>query len=227
MRISTPKIEGALQVSKWIKCPVLLDIEEMRELLEVLAPSSLFAVSAPVPSGQESLSAPQFLSLYAQYVEALRQGQTPDSALFRAPFSSALSRTADPFYAMNLSSEMRLIKPVQPVIQLQAHHFFYSSLDRKFHSMVLGAESISWGIQFSYPQLFQDPHTRRVVSVKERFENTELFAALRRYLRSATLPTPFLVDGQRTNSPMRIGKRAMLWAREHPQLKSRGIQLAH
>lgn len=227
LRQSTPKIEGFLQVSKWLKCAILLDRDEMQELLETLAEVYFFNVSAPVEASEACLSSAQFLKSYGQYVDILKRGEIPSPDAFRSVFSSALSKTSDPFYSMRLSDGRFLVKPIQPVIQLQAHYFFYSTLDKKFHSMVQSSDSVSWGVQFSYPQLFQDPHTRKVVKVlsQEEFVNTALFSTLMQWMRSHTLPTPFLVHGVRTNSPMRVGKKALSWVSDHPQLKQKGIEI--
>ena len=108
---------------------------------------------------------------------------------------------------------------------MQAHHFFFSPLDGKFHPMVLSNESISWGIQFSYPQLYQDPESRQIIKVSDGsvFPNTPLFSKLMKWMRSHTLPTPFLIEESRVNAPIRIGKSALTWIENHPQLKEKGI----
>jgi hypothetical protein len=120
-----------------------------------------------------------------------------------------------------------LIKPLKPVIQLQAHHFFYSTLDKKFHPMVLSQESVTWGLQFAYPQLYQDPKTRQVIKVTDsaEFPNSALFSQFSKWIRNATLPTPFEVEGVRVNSPIRIGKKMLGWIQQHPQLKKQGITI--
>jgi hypothetical protein len=226
-RQSTPQVEGLLQVSKWLKTQVLLDSKEMGSLIEALFPFYIVSVSGPVSSEESVVSAASFLEAYTEYVELLKKGLVPPVERFRRLFSCALSRTLDSFYAMALGADRYLIKPVMPVIQLQAHHLFYSTLDQKFHPMVFSAESTSWGLQFSYPQLFQDPKTRGVVKVSdtERFVNSALFSTFLRWIRSHTVPTPFMVGGVRTNVPMRVGKLALSWVASHPQLKAQGISL--
>ncbi len=226
-RQSTPQVEGLLQVSKWLKTQVLLDSKEMEALLEALSPFYLVSVSGPVPSEEGVVSIASFLEVYTEYVALLKQGLVPPVERFRQVFSCALSRTLEAFYAMELGKDRHLIKPLMPVIQLQAHHLFYSTLDKKFHPMVFSKESISWGLQFSYPQLFQDPKTRGVVKVNdaERFVNSALFSTFLRWIRSHTVPTPFIVEGVKTNVPMRIGKWALSWVGSHPQLKAQGIEV--
>jgi len=226
-RLSSPKVEGVLQVSKWIKSPVLLDTSEMRELLEALAPLVFCVGSEPVSSAEALFSPEQFLVLYAEYIAQIRSGQTPHEKPFRRAFSSMMSRSAQSFYAVTVGTDRYLIKPTCPVIQLQSHNFFYSTSDRKFLPMVLSKESVSWGIQFSYPQLFQDLATAQIgrVTSSEEFPNTELFQTLQRWLRSHTLPTPFIASGEKINATIRIGKRCLAWINSHPQLLEKGLQV--
>lgn len=227
IRISSPKAEGILQVSKWLKIQVLLDSDEMQELLAALGPTHFVVVSEPVHADDAVIAPDTFLLKYTEYVQYLKQGQVPPVEEFRKLFSCALSSTLDAFYAIAAGKDKYLVKPLKPVVQLQAHHFFYSDLDRKFHPMVLSEESISWGVQFSYPQLFQDPKTRKVVKVTDtpEFPNTALFSKLMKWMRSSTMPTPFEVDGARVNSPIRIGKKSLAWIKNHPRLKEKGITI--
>jgi hypothetical protein len=222
IRISSPKIEGMLQVSKWLKVQVLLDQEEMQELLATLGEMAFVCVSDPVVAEEAIVSAQDFEAKYAEYVQMLKQGVVPSTSAFRRYFSSAMSSDLNSFYAMAISQDKYLIKPIKPVIQLQAHQFFYSEQDKKFHPMVLSEESISWGLQFSYPQVFQDVHTRTVGKTSE-FSDHALFTKLLKWMRSNTRPTPFVVGGALTNSPIRIGRKSLAWIEKHPQLKLKGI----
>jgi len=227
VRVSSPKVEGLLQASKWLKVQVLLDPEELKDLLDGLGEVHFLVVSDPVMAEDAEISAEAFVQKYTEYAHLLKQGHVPSNEDFRRCFSCALSRTLDTFYAIPAGHDKYLIKPLKPVIQLQAHHFFYSDLDKKFHPMVLSGESVSWGLQFSYPQLFQNPKTRQIEKVIDspEFPNSALFSKLSKWMRSATLPTPFEVDGARVNVPIRIGKKTLPWIKNHPQLKQRGISV--
>jgi hypothetical protein len=220
LRISSPQIEGILQASKWLKVQVLLDPEELEHLFATLAPCHLLNIAEPVESGNEEISLTTLHQGYRAYIESLKQG-TP--LIPRSLFSCALSRTLDPFYAFSLPNGKSLVKPTLPVIQLQAHTFFYSSFDRKFHPMVQGKESISWGLQFSYPQLYQNPHTKEIH--KATSDNSALFSTLMQWMRSFSLPTPFCVEGTTSAVPIRIGKKAGVWINRHLQLQSHGISV--
>src|SRR5581483_1698951 len=227
IRISTPKTEGILQVSKWLKFQVLLDAEEMNDLLSYLGSAQFVCVAEPVTAEDAVLSSKRFGEKYAAYVELLKQGKVPPASDFRRCFSSAMTTNLSTFYAISIGSDKFLIKPIQPVIQLQAHSFFYSERDAKFHPMVFSAESVSWGLQFSYPQLFQDLKTHQIhkVSTLADFPNNLLFSKLSKWMRNATLATPFVVNGVRTNAPIRIGKKSIAWSKMHPQLQSKGIEV--
>ncbi len=228
IRVSSPKTEGILQVSKWLKIQVLLDCEEMESLLSALRPLFFVVVSEIVHTDQAMIASASFHEKYAEYVHLIKQGQVPPTDEFRRYFSSAMSTSLDVFYAIAAGSDKVLVKPLRPVVQLQAHHFFYSDLDQKFHPMVLSEDSVTWGLQFSYPQLFQDPKTRQVVKVSDtvEFPNSALFLKLLKWIRSSTLPTPFEKGGARVNSPIRIGKKSLAWIKNHPQLKKRGITIS-
>jgi hypothetical protein len=88
--------------------------------------------------------------------------------------------------------------------------------------MSMGVKAIFWGIQISYPQIYQDPKSMELLKVGES-NNSELFALVRSWVRDATRPTPFVVSGMKTNVPIRLGKQCFSWIGAHPQLKEQGI----
>lgn len=228
VRISSCKTEGILQVSRWLKVQVLADPGEMEALFTMFPPDLFLAsVSEPATACDAMIPSKAFLVRYAEYVDLLKQGKVPATENFRRHFSCAISQTSETFYAIAAGNDRYLIRPSHPVIQLQAHHFFYSSLDKKFHPMVLSADSVTWGLQFSYPQLFQDPKTRQIRKVMDtpEFPNSALFSTFLKWMRNTTLPTPFEVDGTRVNAPIRTGKKTLSWIQRHPQLHRKGIRI--
>lgn len=227
--ISHPSQEGVVNLSKWLQHQVLLDKEEMRALFQELSPFFIYCASEPVTSDTAVITPDEFLTAYDTYIDTLVSGTISDDRALRRLFSAVLTTTPEALYAMPVSNQKYLIKLRKPVIQMQAHSFYHSTLDGKYHSMVLSPESISWGIQFSYPQIFQDPKTKLCVKVEssEDFPNTMLFMRLAKWIRHNTLPTPFVHNGQRTNVSMRIGKQALNWIDRHPQLQAKGLIVAH
>jgi hypothetical protein len=228
LKVSSLQEEGVLQVSKWLKFQVLLDEEEMVSLLETLDPIFIAVVSEAVGEEDGLVQTEEFLNAYRGYVQTLKAGTIPEEKGLRRYFSAALTRSLDALYRMRVGTDKYLIKPIQPIIQLQGHQFFYSTLDEKFHPMVLSQNSVSWGVQFAYPQLYQDPKLGTIAKVAHGPEcpNTSVFTQLTRWMRDQTLPTPFIVNGKRTNSPIRLGKRCLSWIAKHPQLIEKGIGVA-
>ena len=89
--------------------------------------------------------------------------------------------------------------------------------------MVMSPGSIHWGIQFSYPQIFQRGNVFTKVSDPQQFPNTSLFTKLVQWLRTHTVPTTFIWEGKKIATPFRLGKQCFSWINAHPQLKEHGI----
>lgn len=223
---SKDKAGLALQASKWLKLPVLVDENEMAALLAALGEYWMFTIGGVIPQGSGCLSQQEFLHAYQEYVQLLKKGKKPEDRAFKRIFSSVFTCSLDALYTVPLPNQQQLIKIDKPVVQLQMHRFDYSSIDGKFRSMVLGPDSISWGIQFSYPQLYQDEQMQiKQVKDEKEFPNTSLFRRLQQWVRHHTIATPFLVDHQLTNVPIRLGKQCLAWINHHPQLAAKGLQV--
>ncbi len=198
----------------------------MEDLFSILSPFEIYDVSRPLSLDQAQISQDVFLHNYSQYVEGIQLANLVDETPLRPYFSAIFTSTSDVLYAQALSNGKYLVKSRLPVIQLQRHHFIFSET---FHSGVMGKESITWGIQFSYPQLFLDPKTQSIGKVEknENFPNTELFQRLAKWVRNHTSATPFVVGDQRINQPMRLGKQCFEWINHHPSLKEKKLYVAN
>lgn len=227
LRISTVAAEGPFQASKWLAVPALLDVNELESLLQILEGSLLYNTGSLTREGEEIISQKEWLEMYRGYIASLKEGKIPDDIDYRVAFSPVITASADHLYRVVMADGRQLVRIAKPVIQLQAHSFDYSSADGKFRSMVLGTETITWGLQFSYPQLFQDNATKEVFKVGEtpQFPNTHLFHLLQQWIRRSTIPTPLIVDGKAVNVPIRIGKECLPWINRHPQLIKKGLKV--
>ncbi len=217
--------QDPLQASKWSQVQVLLDTQEMDQLLKSLGEFWIFISGSLLPKNTEDVSPSTFLETYDHYVSSIKAGQPPDEDAYRKLFSSVFTCSLDAVYALQTADDQIVIRPRLPVVQLQLHRLGFSHVDHKFRSMVFGRDSISWGIQFSYPQLYQDAATKQIMNVDKTatFPNTEMFRTLQRWIRHHTLPTPFLVEDKRVNVPVRLGKEAFQWINRHPQLAHHGL----
>lgn len=223
--ISSPEKEGILQVSKSRKLPLLLDTDEMDHLLDILTPFTMFDVSRPIDLPKAIIPKDLFSVQYKLYVNGIKQGKLIDETLLRPYFSALITLKPKGVFAQLLSNGKYLIKTRLPAIQMQRHHFIFSDT---FHSGVMSETSITWGIQFSYPQLYLDPKTSEIGKVEKNdvFPNTELFHRLAKWVRDHTCATPFIVKEKKMNQPIRLGKKCFSWINQHPHLKERGIYVA-
>ncbi len=214
-----------MQVSKWLSCPLLIDELEMKELLDFIVPFEIFIASGLMPHGEGLITREEFLDCYAQYVHSLRRGILPNDPRMPRYFSSVFTRSREALYVVHIDENRQIIKVDQPVVQLQMHRISLGS-DRKIRSNTLGENNICWGIQFSYPQLYQNAEMQ-VITIRESddFPNSALFKSIQKWMRSSTVATPFIVDQQKVNLPIRLGKACFAWINNHPQLKAAGLQI--
>lgn len=219
---SATKAEPPLRVSRWLSLQVLLDADELEGLLTALDNPHMVCVGGVVPRGAAVWSREQFLEDYENYIEHLKLGQQELAPKLRMMMSSAWSREIDAFYSLPCPEGRELVKARLPVVQLQPHRLAYSKLEGKFRAMVQGEDSLSWGLQFSYPQLYQETETGEVKEANA-LSGGKLYRELHRYLRKVSVPTPFLVGGVTHNVPMRLGKNCFAWVNELPQLARHGI----
>lgn len=224
LRISSLEKEGMFHASKWLKHPLLIDLQEMQSLLEEIGDCFICHASGVVDKADAFVSKEKLLEVYSSYIEATREGLSVDEREMRRFFCNYFTYDLSCLYAVPVTGDRLLIKVAKPVVQMQFHHFFPSTMDGKFHSMVMTGDSVHWGVQFSFPQIFEDPKTHQFFKVNEQdFSNTLLFKKIVRWLRFSTVPTPFIFEGVRTRVPFRIGKSCFSWIQNHSALKAKGI----
>jgi hypothetical protein len=219
--------KSPMQASKWLQMQALLDAEEMETLLASLGEIQIFIPGRVLKKGEESISLEKFLQTYKEYVKTLQRGEIPEDILYRSYFSSIWTLSPNVVFSVNVENERHILRLALPAIQLQLHRLGYSEIEEKFRPMVFGKDSIDWGIQFSYPQLFQNPKTHQAekVDISAEFPNTILFQQLQRWLRLHSQPTPFIVQGKKINIPIRIGKKCFSWINNHPQLIQKNMKI--
>jgi hypothetical protein len=228
LRMADKASEPILEVSKWLKLQVLADPQEMRSLFRSLGHFEIYLTSGLTKKGHGLIAQEDFLLCYEDYANALKAGKIPDESRYRPYFSSVFVTSTDSLYALPMDETRQLIRASRPVVQLQPHSMDYSPLDGKFRPMIFGSDSILWGIQFSYPQLYMNPESHQVMQVidNEYFTSTSLFKKIQRWLRQETIPTPFWVGDTKVNVPMRLGKLCLEWINVHPQLAKKNLRIS-
>ena len=229
LRRITAKEAPPFLASKWLHLDLLIDANEMLDLFSFIRQHAsnvfLFSTLGVQPRGQNFLEQEQFLAAWQRYITILQSGNIPQDANFRFFFTAVMTVTTDALRAIDIKDDKEIIMACEPIVQMQLHRFIYSQTDEKFRSMIFGENSISWGVRFSYPQIFQHPLTRMVEDSLEeqRFVNASIFATIRQWIRQCTMPTPFVIEEKRINVPIRIGKECLGWINNHPELIARNI----
>lgn len=221
------KVGPAFQASQWQKCSLLIDVDEMRALFTALEDFWIIKVAGLIPLGQEVVCQEDFLEGYSHYIHSLKEGHLLLEQEWRALFSSIWTVDLASVYSVPMDKSRGLVKVERPVIQLQRHRFDYSVADGSFRSQVFGEKSVDWGIQFSYPSLYQDADFQ-IFKVREgvEFPNTALFKRLQRWVRAHTIPTSFeRTDQKKISLPIRLGKRCLSWINTYSPLVEKGLKV--
>jgi hypothetical protein len=220
-RISTPQEEGAFQAAKWLKLQALLDGDELRELVEALAPFWIVPLT-PSLSKEPAMAKEEYLEKYGALISLLQIGKEPLDFSEVAP--TVWVRSPSSFWLQEIAGRRFLVRPSEPWVQVQVHQMTYSAEEKTFYPMALSEDAIFWGLQFSFPGIYQEPRTLEFKEAKGGL-NWELFQILRRWIRDKTMATPMQIQGEKIHLPIRIGKRCFGWIDRHPGLSSRDLKV--
>lgn len=197
----------------------LLDPEEMASLFQELDPFVLFRTAAKEVLPVKEDDRYEWLLLYKEYIEQLQKNEVGRAVLL----SAFISPSQESFYALFTPSKKIQIRPRSPVIQITHHTFSFNAEERQFYSQIFGTEAISWGLEWSFPLLFEDPLTKEVFKLTdpEAWPALALFKKWERWLREHTEPAKFLSQEKKVVAPFRIGKKAKSWAKglKNPKLR--------
>lgn len=229
IRISSIENEGVFNASKWSKHQILLSSIEMKDLLQTLERMFILPAFGPIASSLSITPLNDFLDQYDKYIQDIISGTQIDEAFYRRFFCNYLTTDLSLVYAVALANNRIITKVSRPVVQMQFHQFFYSTTDQKLHSMMMTKDSVHWGIQLSYPQIFEDPHTHQFFKITESidFPNTLFFKNIVKWIRKNTIPTPIEVDGKKLWAPFRTGRGCFSWVNSHNQLKMNGMVISN
>lgn len=225
IRVAEVGQESPLQASKWLKVQLLVGPEQMQSLFASLGEFEIYMTGKLTEKGRGGVPQLEFLNIYRDYIHTLMDGQLPDERQYGSYFSSVISASQDALYRIYTPTDQQLIRVSKPVIQMQAHTLDYSSREGKIRSMVFGVDSIPWGLQFSYPQLYLEGNKTVQVLHEVNYPNTALFKQLQEWVRKNTVPTPFEIAGEKLNLPVRLGKECFPWINRNPRLQNKGLKV--
>ena len=215
--LSTLEKEGMMRCSKWLRHAVLMSMEEMESFFDLLGSFFLIPAAGLVSLENWQITKENFLLEYRSYIEWLELHPELPSSSFRKFFTLMLSSSLDDFYAVPTSLDRFVIKARRPVIQIQLYHCFISRFDGQIHPMALSPESFSWGIQISYPQIYEDPITHQFSKtlLAKDFVATDLFKLMVQWLRKNTKPVSLEIKDKKVYAPFRIGKESSALVSSH------------
>lgn len=213
-----------LEASKWLSCQLLVEYEEMRALIASLGEFHIAMTGCVNRRGGSFLTRLEFLEVYRRYLDNLKQGREPLNSQDRKVFSAVFTTELDHLYTLQVEGDKEIVRVVKPVLQLQYHEIGFSEIEKKFRPMVFGKECLSWGLQFSFPQMVKDGETQEIHKSSD-YPNAPLYRKVQQWVRQATLPTPFVVEGEQINVPMRLGKGCLPWINAHPGLVKKNLHV--
>ena len=227
MRISTPSKEGVLQASKWQHVRMLLDPSELREFFQHLNYFYLVNIAKVCKKEDVIVNVGIVIDAYSEYITALKAVDKFDDKQYRQTFSLALSKSLDPFYLMEVKEDCFLVKLTQPIIRMQLFSFHYIEEEKQFISTQNSKSSISWGLEFSFPQFYQDVDTCQPIEVLKDKDNlnTQVFKILQRWAREFTMPVPFIIHKNKHVAPFRLGKKCAPWINGYRTMQRHGLEI--
>lgn len=220
-------LESALpfQASKWLHHALLCETFELQSLFAALGNKNIISLAGVNKENTEIISEEQFIKNYALYLDLLKNKKNFPPSQLHQWFTSGISVSLDHFRKIVVGDNENIIRISKPVLQIKPHWFDYSETDQRIRSDTFSLDNISWGLQFSYPQIFEDPHTKEIhkVLTEENFPNTRLFKILQKWMRENSQATPFVIGSYRVNAPIRISKGCLSWVNHHKGLMDKGI----
>jgi len=223
LKKSTPKHEGPYLCSKWISYHFLVNLEEFKDLLELLDTDCIFQIGK-IFRGLKADFKKDLIEAYNQTLIMLKSNKF-DLSLLKQNLPVAIGKSPSAFYLFNPKEDAYTVKISKPVLQLQLNTFRYSFLDKTIRLNSLGEDCIFWGFKLSHPQIFQDPDSNKIKKIDSSFENFPYFSQIRKWMRDKTSVARFIIEQKKVVSTLRIGKKCFSWIHLHPQLKKIGCEL--
>jgi len=203
--------------SKWQKLQVFLSKEELENLFSALEGIRIFPLGKILSLDALEVPIDNYIGLYQMGLEDLSKGKEPSSL-----FATAWTSDSQDLLQVKTKDGRALWQIKRPVIQVNPHFFRYSHVDQTFRPNVYSVDRIFWGLQFAFPGIFQDEN-KQLFETKE-FVNFAHFTKFRKWIRDNTFATPFIIEGKRVVSPMRIGRK-MIGTLKHPHLVREKIEM--
>lgn len=219
--LSSLEKEGKFQASKWMHVRLFLSKKELEALFHHLGSFDLVSLSK-LSSIEDLIIAPDlFFSLYQEYLLALKRGQKTDKKVF----SLAMVEDPESLFFAQLKPSLFAARLKKPCIQISLVEFSYDEELGECFFNQHAKDGISCGLQFSFPQFYEDPETRKQnVHFKDlSFSHTALFKALQQWMRNHTKPLSLYKGKNVIKTGIRVGLDGAELLKEHAEFKKQAF----
>ena len=219
---------GVMQASKWLRFRVLFDDTTLAQWLDSIG--DIYCINLCSACDEKGLysSKEELLTHYKHYMNELKRGQVVDHSLFQKKLSLHITKDLSTCYKMSLkNSKLHFAKERAPGIRMVLHNFSWDRAHQTIHSNVYAKHSITWGLEFSYPQIFSGSVCDEVTYVlkSKTLPNNELFMQLKQWIRRESKPTTFCYQNQTVVSTLRIDKKGDNWIHHHKGLEDNELKV--
>jgi hypothetical protein len=228
IRESTIEKEGTNAVSMWLSYSFFLSYDEMRDFIDYLSPFYIIRTDIVLDEKDDGIvNSKEFLEVYKNYISDLSLHQGIDEKRVRKYFHAIWTVSLDIAYNIKLKCGRHILKIFRPALVLQHHKMSYNKESQKFFSMVFGKDLLSFGLNLSYPQLYQDPKDKTLhkVMLEDKFENTLLFNKAKEWIKKHTRPLTVVIDKKKCVQTIRIGKKSLEVLKNHPWFSTSKMEL--
>ncbi len=210
------------QASKWWKLQVFFSLDALDFFFQDLGSFWICPLGKVLQEEEQILEKDQYLQAYKKKVDQyLTHHITPIEEISPCAFTVL----KEDLYLMNLSQNRFLLKIKNPVVQVHPYFFRFSKQNRSFLSNVYAEDSIFWGLQFSFPQIFQDEDLNLHKVHPQTFANAALFQKMRRWIRKHTSPISFEFEGEKIVTSMRASPQLFCLLQKYPKLIELGLNI--
>lgn len=193
--------------SNYISQGVLLSTEDLRNLFLELVPFNFYNVSSVQTLSDPPLNVAGVLEFYEAYLEKLLSNASIDSKEVQKMFSLALAENDQAFTRVDLPGSRFLLKPSRSVIQWQPLGLFISSMDHEIHTKTFAKEVQSFGIKWSFAQVYEDIASHKITQVGPQDLEWEKLMIFRRFVRHHTEPLQVLRGNETHTYPFRFSNK--------------------
>lgn len=205
------KESKAFSFARFVKIPLLIEVEELEKLLNTIEPCYLFRIGRPLEPPELEWTKKQYIELYAGYLDALKKGLLLEKKLYRSILHFICANDPMQLAKSIVTDGKWIVYPRFPVIYWQYHEMYWDPHFLEMKSMTFNASSFSWGIQMMCPMLYE---SQRKEEKENRFSHSSIypiFHQMRRWIRQHTSPAVFDVQGKKVNSSVRISQKCFSW----------------